>query len=71
MSVVLLTSQASWNRLCPNLLASAHESEVFIWDTRRPGAGPERFGGTVAQGGSTIRSLDWNPTLESELVTSW
>ena len=59
----------AWNRQSSNALASAHVDEVWLWDTRRP-SGPQIFGRGSGGGGGVIQSLDWNPSIESEIVTS-
>jgi WD40 repeat protein len=61
-----LLAQVSWSKLRPELLTTGHEGgEVYVWDTRRPSA-RDRL---LLQGGA-LTSLDWNPAVDTELVTS-
>eukprot|EP01083_Nonionella_stella_P143272 444922_1 len=67
-------SQVKCNRIAPHLLASSHDGEVRVWDTRRATG----KGGQSTQGGARalltahrakIQSLDWSHTDTHMLAT--
>lgn len=62
-----------WNRVNHSLLASAHEKEVRIWDTRRAGGAEPALGGgavaTFTAHTQQITGLDWSSNNANRLVT--
>ena len=54
-----------WNRHNGNLLASAHDIQVEIWDLRK--SAPVTF---ITAHPTKIASIDWSPAAENELITS-
>ncbi|KAH0809851.1 hypothetical protein GEV33_012941 [Tenebrio molitor] len=59
-------SQVRWNKISSNLLATAHDGDIKIWDQRK-GTAPVQY---VAAHLSKIHGLDWNPNTETQLATS-
>ncbi|KAL0478615.1 WD repeat-containing protein [Acrasis kona] len=58
-------SQLRWNPLSSNIIASAHDGEVRIWDIRRT----DTHITFITAHLSTVLSLDWSPKHEDQLVT--
>jgi hypothetical protein len=62
-----------WNRMNRGLLASAHENELRVWDTRRGGSGSDAVAGAsvVALTAHTqqVTCLDWSRLRPYDLVT--
>ncbi|KAG1704370.1 GATOR complex protein WDR59 [Nymphon striatum] len=65
-SAVAGASQVKWNKILPNNLATAHESDVRLWDIRK-GNTPVQY---IAAHLSKIHGLDWSPIDEKCLATS-
>ena len=55
-----------WNRHNPNLLATSHDREVFVWDVRKARA-PLTF---ITAHSSKIMSIDFGYQKENELLTA-
>ncbi|XP_014674400.1 PREDICTED: WD repeat-containing protein 59-like [Priapulus caudatus] len=66
LSAVAGASQVKWNKKSCNLIATAHESDVRIWDQRK-GTTPVQY---IAAHLSKVHGLDWSPTQEWSLATS-
>ncbi|CAL4061827.1 unnamed protein product [Meganyctiphanes norvegica] len=66
LSAIAGASQVKWNKLNPHILASGHDSDVRVWDQRKPSQ-PLHY---IAAHLSKIHSLDWSPNHENQLVTS-
>jgi WD40 repeat protein len=58
-------SQLRWNPLSAHILASAHDGEVRIWDTRKT----DTYVAFITAHFSSISSLDWSPKKSEQLVT--
>jgi WD40 repeat protein len=58
-------NQVKFNRISENILASSHDSEVRIWDTRK-GSAPAAL---ITAHNSKIYGIDWSRRIESEIVT--
>ena len=58
-------SSLKWNKLNANLLASAHDQQVEIWDLRR--SAPVTF---LTAHPTKITHIDWSPIDEDHLITS-
>ncbi|KAL4080027.1 hypothetical protein V8B97DRAFT_1863860 [Scleroderma yunnanense] len=58
-------TQVKWNRQDPNVLASSHLDEVFIWD-RRKGSLPTA---RIRAHNAKIYGIDWAHTRASDIVT--
>jgi hypothetical protein len=58
-------TQVKYNRQNPNILASAHDRYLYIWDTRK-GAKAIR---TINAHSTKIYGLDWNRTRPTGIVT--
>ncbi|KAF8885596.1 hypothetical protein BD779DRAFT_1532626, partial [Infundibulicybe gibba] len=58
-------TQVKWNRQDPNVLASSHAKEVFIWD-RRKGSLPVT---RIPAHNSKIYGIDWSHNVRNEIVT--
>jgi hypothetical protein len=58
-------TQVKYNRQNPNILASAHDRYLYIWDTRK-GAKAVR---TINAHSTKIYGLDWNRTRPTGIVT--
>ncbi|KYQ94108.1 hypothetical protein DLAC_04388 [Tieghemostelium lacteum] len=63
-SHILGAIQVKWNKFNPNILASAHESNLMIWDLRKENA---ELNTTVHSG--KIYGIDWSPEVENEILT--
>ncbi|CAM9471140.1 unnamed protein product, partial [Discosporangium mesarthrocarpum] len=61
--------QVEWNRVNTFQLASAHEKEVRIWDTRKGGHASSGSLGVFTAHVQRITGLDWSHTSENELLT--
>jgi hypothetical protein len=66
LSAIAEASQVRWNKISSNLLATAHDGDIKIWDQRK-GTAPVQY---VAAHLSKIHGLDWNPNTETQLATS-
>jgi WD repeat-containing protein 59 len=53
-----------WNKHNGNLLASAHDIQVEIWDLRK--SAPVTF---ITAHPTKIANIDWSPVAENELIT--
>lgn len=60
-----IPSQLRWNPLSSHILASAHDGEVRIWDTRKT----DTYVSFITAHFSSISSLDWSPKRSEQLVT--
>jgi hypothetical protein len=58
-------TQVKWNRQDGNFLASAHGSEVLIWDSRKGSLPVTR----ISAHNSKIYGIDWSHHLRNEIVT--
>jgi WD40 repeat protein len=58
-------SQIRWNPLSSHIIASAHDGEVRIWDTRKT----DTYVAFITAHLSNILCLDWSPKFEDQLVT--
>lgn len=58
-------SQLRWNPLSSHIIASAHDCEVRIWDTRKT----DTYIAFITAHLSNILCLDWSPKYEDQLVT--
>ncbi|CAN7991841.1 unnamed protein product [Ixodes hexagonus] len=66
LSAVAGASQVKWNKVTQHVLATSHNGDVRIWDTRKS-ASPVQY---IAAHPSKIYGLDWNPSSEHQLATS-
>ncbi|UYV83740.1 WDR59 [Cordylochernes scorpioides] len=66
LTAVAGASQVKWNKLTEHRLATTHDGDVRVWDTRKPSNAMYYLGAHL----SMIHGLDWNPCLESHLCTS-
>ncbi|XP_077503120.1 WD repeat domain 59 isoform X2 [Amblyomma americanum] len=66
LSAVTGASQVKWNKITQHVLATSHDGDVRIWDTRKSGS-PVQY---IAAHSSKIYGLDWSPTSENQLATS-
>ncbi|XP_014231934.1 GATOR complex protein WDR59 isoform X1 [Trichogramma pretiosum] len=66
LSAVAGASQVRWNALAPNMIATAHDGDVKIWDQRK-GNSPVQY---IAAHLTKIYGLDWCPFQQSQLATS-
>lgn len=66
LSAVTGASQVKWNKVTQHVLATSHDGDVRIWDTRKSGS-PVQY---IAAHPSKIYGLDWNPASEHQLATS-
>ncbi|XP_076291004.1 WD repeat domain 59 isoform X3 [Lasioglossum baleicum] len=66
LSAVAGSSQVRWNSLSPNILATAHDGDIKIWDQRK-GNSPVQY---IAAHLTKIHGLDWCPFQQNQLATS-
>lgn len=66
LSAIAEASQVRWNRISSNLLATAHDGDVKLWDQRK-GSAPVQY---IAAHLSKIYGLDWSQQSETQLATS-
>ncbi|XP_029839965.3 GATOR complex protein WDR59 isoform X1 [Ixodes scapularis] len=66
LSAVTGASQVKWNKITQHVLATSHDGDVRIWDTRKS-ASPVQY---IAAHSSKIYGLGWNPASENQLATS-
>lgn len=59
-------TQVRWNRVTGNLLATAHEGDVRLWDWRK-GSSPVQY---IAAHLQKIHGLDWSTNQDYQLATS-
>lgn len=59
-------SQVQWNKVSSNLLATAHDGDVKLWDKRK-GTMPVQY---ISAHLCKIHGLDWSPHHDYQLVTS-
>ncbi len=59
-------TQVRWNRVTGNLLATAHEGDVRLWDWRK-GSSPVQY---IAAHLQKIHGLDWSANQDYQLATS-
>ncbi|XP_071448176.1 GATOR2 complex protein WDR59 isoform X2 [Hetaerina americana] len=64
-SSVALVTKVRWNRVNGNLIASAHDGDIRLWD-RRKSSSPLHY---ITAHVGEIHDLDWSAIRESELVT--
>ncbi|KAL3280859.1 hypothetical protein HHI36_004087 [Cryptolaemus montrouzieri] len=65
LSAIAEASQVRWNRISSNLLATAHDGDIKIWDQRK-GTAPVQY---VAAHLAKIHGLDWSRTSETQFAT--
>ena len=63
---VVGATQVRWNRVSGHLLATAHEGDVRLWDSRK-GSAPVQY---IAAHLQKIHGLDWSMTQDNQLATS-
>lgn len=66
LSAVAEASQVRWNRISSNILATAHDGDIKLWDQRK-GTAPIQY---IAAHLAKIHGLDWNPHSDTQLATS-
>ncbi|XP_045137947.1 uncharacterized protein LOC123520101 isoform X2 [Portunus trituberculatus] len=66
LSSIAGASQVKWNKLNQNMLASGHDCDIRVWDSRKTSQ-PIQF---ISAHLSKIQGLDWSPNHERHLVTS-
>lgn len=66
LSAVTGPSQVKWNKFTQNVLATSHDGDIRIWDTRKSGS-PVQY---IAAHSAKIYGLDWNPASEHHLATA-
>ncbi|XP_076242534.1 WD repeat domain 59 isoform X2 [Calliopsis andreniformis] len=66
LSAVAGSSQVQWNSLSSNILATAHDGDIKIWDQRK-GNSPMQY---IAAHLTKIHGLDWCPFQQNQLATS-
>lgn len=66
LSAVTGPSQVKWNKFTQNVLATSHDGDIRIWDTRKSGC-PVQY---IAAHSAKIYGLDWNPASENQLATA-
>ncbi|XP_023233650.1 GATOR complex protein WDR59-like isoform X1 [Centruroides sculpturatus] len=66
LSAVAGASQVKWNKVTENIIATAHEGEIRLWDPRKS-TSPVQY---ISAHLSKIHSLDWSPIQEHQLATS-
>lgn len=66
LSAVAEASQVRWNRISSNVLATAHDGDIKLWDQRK-GTAPILY---IAAHLAKIHGLDWNPHFDTQLATS-
>ncbi|XP_064466934.1 GATOR2 complex protein WDR59-like isoform X2 [Ornithodoros turicata] len=66
LSAVTGPSQVKWNKISSYFLATSHDGDVRIWDTRKSGS-PVQY---IAAHSSKIYGLDWCPSNEHQLTTA-
>ncbi|SCU87153.1 LAFA_0E05050g1_1 [Lachancea sp. 'fantastica'] len=59
-------SQVKWNFKNPNVMASAHANDIFVWDLRK-GCTPLHV---VKGHSSNVNSIDFSRTSDSEIMSS-
>ncbi|XP_076318578.1 WD repeat domain 59 isoform X2 [Tachypleus tridentatus] len=64
-STIVGASQVKWNKVTSNLLATAHEGDIRLWDPRK-GTSPVQY---IAAHLSKIYGLDWSPSQEYQLAS--
>jgi len=65
-SAVVGATQVKWNRVSGHLLATAHEGDVRLWDSRK-GNTPIQY---IAAHLHKIHGLDWSVSQDHQLATS-
>ena len=63
---VVGATQVRWNRVSGHLLATAHEGDVRLWDSRK-GSAPVQY---IAAHLQKIHGLDWSMTQDNQLAIS-
>ncbi|XP_022914138.1 GATOR2 complex protein WDR59 isoform X2 [Onthophagus taurus] len=66
LSAIAEATQVRWNTMNSNILATAHDGDVKLWD-RRKGTAPVQY---ISAHLSKIHGLDWSPRSETYLATS-
>lgn len=66
LSAVAGAFQVKWNKISPNMLATSHEGDIRLWDSRK-GTSPVQY---ITAHLSKIHSMEWCPTQENLLATS-
>lgn len=66
LSAVTGPSQVKWNKFTQNVLATSHDGDIRVWDTRKSGC-PVQY---IAAHSAKIYGLDWNPASENQLATA-
>ncbi|XP_077982263.1 GATOR2 complex protein WDR59-like [Glandiceps talaboti] len=66
LSAVAGAAQVKWNKVDKNYLATAHDGDIRIWDTRK-GSSPVQY---IAAHLSKIHGLDWDTKQQFCLATS-
>ncbi|TYZ63145.1 hypothetical protein PybrP1_008228 [[Pythium] brassicae (nom. inval.)] len=62
-------TQVAWSRVDGASLATAHDGDVRVWDTRASGGASKGPAVTITAHMQKIYGLDWHPTRADELVT--
>ena len=64
--MIVSASQVKWNKISTSVLATSHEGDVKLWDTRKASV-PFMY---VSAHISRVYSLDWSSHNKDHLVTS-
>ncbi|XP_065174930.1 GATOR2 complex protein WDR59-like isoform X1 [Sycon ciliatum] len=65
MKTIAGSSQVKWNSFNDNILASAHDMDVRLWDRRKPQIASQYISAHIKQ----IHGMDWCPTVAHKLST--
>ncbi|XP_013403899.1 GATOR complex protein WDR59 isoform X2 [Lingula anatina] len=60
-------NQVKWNKVNEHLLATAHDGDIRLWDTRDSKGSPVQY---IAGHLQKIHGVDWSPSSEHHLATS-
>ncbi|CAG9771641.1 unnamed protein product [Ceutorhynchus assimilis] len=66
LSNVAECSQVRWNKVSPNLFATAHDGDIKIWDQRKY-TYPLQY---ITAHTSKIYGLDWSPHIENQITSA-
>ncbi|XP_050309674.1 GATOR complex protein WDR59 isoform X2 [Anthonomus grandis grandis] len=66
LSNVAESSQVRWNKVSQNLLATAHDGDIKIWDQRKGNYPLQYISAHLAK----IYGLDWSPHIENQIASA-
>ena len=65
-NMIVSASQVRWNKINTSIIATSHEGDLKLWDTRKMSTPFQYLSSHIAR----VYSVDWSPHSKDHLVTS-